>query len=210
MGVFSSVILLLHLALLQQLSSSEPAIGQPPSLNPPDACSEFSGGAPLGTVWTLEDCVDVWTDFEESVPSWLHSRLPDKDVWGDTGTEMRRAGSPCIVEATFAPDGAGSTTIRHFATWLFSRELDCDWMTPRWSSTNIHQGNTTATMYCHRTGTLAELELAKTDPKKMAALRATNRCSVVNWLSYFQFAVPSVTVSETASLKIIEVRSCVN
>ena len=99
---------------------------------------------------------------------------------------MRGTGSPCIVEATFTPDGAGSTTIRHFATWDFSRELGCDWMTPRWSSKTVNGGNTTATMCCHRAGTLDDAELAKTDPRKLTALRATNHCSVVDWLSYFQ------------------------
>lgn len=206
MCALSSMVFFLQLTAAHLLSKSQPATAQLKELTPSDACSEFASDQPSGSVWNVEDCIGVWTDFEESVPSWLHSRLPDTDVWGGTGKDLRRAGSPCIVEAVFDPDGAGSTTIRNFATWIFSKELDCDWMTPRWSGQKVNQGNSTATMYCHLTATLEEAKLARSNPDKLgAALRATNRCSVVDWLSYFQFDVPSVTCPESTRLKIIQV-----
>lgn len=57
--------------------------------------------------------------------------------------------------------------------------------------------------YCHRTGTNQEMELTKT-VSEMDALR---RCSVVNWLEYFQFRVPSVVLPEGEAHRFVEVRT---
>lgn len=174
-------------------------------LNPADACSDYVAGPHAGSVWTLEDCIEVWSQFQTSVPEVFRSRVPDVDTWDGTGLQLREAGSPCMVKATFDPDGAGSTTMRNFATWIFAEELGCDWATPIWTGKGTSQGNGT-TLYCHWTATLEEANLARQDlAKNGAALRATNRCSIIDWLSYFQFNVPSVPGPGQGTIKVIEV-----
>ncbi len=181
------------------------ATGQPDHLTPADACSDYLAGPHPGSVWTLGDCVTVWSQFQTSVPNPFRSRVPDMDTWDSTGLQLREAGSPCMVKATFTPDGAGSTTMRNLATWIFAEELGCDWATPVWSGRSASNLNGT-TLYCHWTTTLEDATIARHDmAKNAAALRATNRCSVIDWLSYFQFNVPSVPWPETGTLKVIEV-----
>ena len=194
------------LTIAQILLSSSFSNGYSDGSNPSTACSDFAGGQLAPSVWTLEDCEKVWAHFEESVPAVFRPRLPDIDMWGDTGKQLRNLGSPCMVKATFDPDGVGSTTIRNLATWIFSEEMACDWVTPSWSGRIMTQGNGTTSLYCHWTATLEEANFAKEDlANRGKALRATNRCSVVDWLSYFHFDAVSVTWPEMATLSIIEV-----
>lgn len=206
MGAFVSPALLL-LSVAQVAICSSPATAQPKELNPPGACSDFATGKYPGSSWTLADCIDVWERFDDSVPPSFRSRVPDIDAWGDTGLVLRRAGSPCMVKAAFNPDGAGSTTMRNFATWIFSEEMGCDWVTPVWSGRKMEHGNGTTTVYCHQTATVGKADLVNGDlAKYRAALRATSRCTVIDWLLYFQFNVPSIAMPDTGVLKVVEVR----
>lgn len=192
--------LLLEILLLRP----SPATAQPATTLASDACTDFSAGTRYpGSAWTLDDCVEVWRRFRHSVPPGLQRRLPDVDLWGDTGLELRRAGSPCLVASKPTLDGAGSSTIRHLATWIYSEQMGCDWVTPDWGKQHVGQGNGTEVMYCHRTATSQELDKSK--PR--SELQAVRRCSVIDWLSYFQFNVRSVELPKGATLEYIEVRA---
>lgn len=170
------------------------------TLEPIDACQDFAAQQYTGSGWTLDDCIHVWTEFNNTVWEVFHDRMPDADLWRDTAVDLRREGSPCLVASIPNGDGAGSTTIRHMATWIFSREMGCDWATPDWGKKFVGQGNSSAVMYCHRTATTEEMDPSR--PKQ--ELKAMRRCSIVDWLSYFQFNVPSVGHPEGRKLKIFE------
>lgn len=180
-------------------------MSQAEELNPP--CSDFSVSPHPSSAWTIDDCIDVWAQFDATVLPPFRHRMPDLDTWGTTGLDLRQAGSPCGVKSTFATDGVGSTTIRNLATWIFAEEMGCDWITPRGSGRTIVEGNTTTTLYCHRIDTKEEYNVARKDMAKFrASLRMTNHCSVVDWLSYFQFDASAVTWAETGELKVIQAR----
>lgn len=172
-------------------------------MEPSEACVDFATGPyySSGSTWTHDDCVEVWERFRRSVPSGLQQRFPDVDLWGDAGVELRQAGSPCLAASKPTSDGAGSSTIRHLATWIYAEQMGCDWVTPDWGKRRVGQGNGTAVMYCHRTATNLELDLSK----PLKELQAVRRCSVIDWLSYFQFNIPSIQLPEGTTLKYIEV-----
>ncbi|CAN0267296.1 unnamed protein product [Laminaria digitata] len=95
--------------------------------------------------------------------------MPHVDTWRQTASELRRVGSPCLVASDHVSDGAGSSAIRHIATWTFAEEVGCDWVTPHWDKKAVPGGNG-AVLYCHRTATTAEMDLAKSN-KEMRAMR---------------------------------------
>ncbi|CAM9300435.1 unnamed protein product [Ectocarpus sp. 8 AP-2014] len=192
--------LLLQLALLFERIGSAPVTGVSSGVEPADACADFAPGQYTGSGWTFEDCLHVWNDFNDTVWEVFHPRMPDADLWIDTAKALRRAGSPCLVGSVGLRDGAGSTTIRHLATWIFSREMGCDWVTPDWGQKFVGGGDGSAVMYCHRTGTLAEMDLLETKAEK----NAMRRCVIIDWLSYFQFDVPSVPSPVQEKLMIVE------
>ena len=194
-------VLPLGLLLLRPLPSSgrRNALGEAE-----EACTDFAPGRYPGSSWTLQACIDVWTRFTRTVPNGLQQRLPGVDMWSKTASELRRVGSPCLVASGPTPDGAGSSTIRHLATWVFSEEMGCDWVTPDWGRRRVSGGNGTV-MYCHRTSTTQEINR----PKTQAEVQASRRCSVIDWLSYFQFDVPSVSLPEREEIKVIQARNCV-
>lgn len=191
-------LLVLPLGLL--LLRSLPSYGQRNDiLQPEEACADFAGGGYPGSSWTLDNCIDVWTRYARTVPSGLQRRLNDVDIWREAASELRRVGSPCLVASEPTSDGAGSSTIRHLATWIFAEEMGCDWVTPDWGKKPVDGGNGTV-MYCHRTATTQEMDLSKPN----AELQALRRCSVIDWLAYFQFDVPSVGRPEGGETKVIQ------
>ena len=106
-----------------------------------DACRDFttnstgsssSSSAPRSTSWTHDDCVEVWGRFAGSVPLQMLARKPDVDMFRGTAAELRRNGTPCLATTTATSDGAGSSTIRHLATWIYAEQMGCDWVTPSW------------------------------------------------------------------------------
>lgn len=187
-----------HLFFLLRLA---PVSGQARTIQPAEACAEFEGGRFPGSAWTFDDCVDVWTHFSASIGPGLQRRLPLVDLWKPIASELRRVGSPCLVAPSATTDGVGSSTIRHLASWIFSKEMGCDWAKPDWGKKSVDGGNGTV-MYCHRTATTQEMDLSK----PLAELQAMRRCSVVNWLEYFQLGVPSVEQPEDGNFNIIQVR----
>lgn len=181
-------------------------------LQPEELCADFATKSYPGSImgynspgssfssWTFETCLDVWKRFASTIPNGYQQRSPLVDTWRETASELRRAGSPCLVATDGKSDGAGSTTIRHLSAWVFAREMGCDWVTPGWGKKNLDRGNGT-TMYCHRAATAEEMDLSK----PTAELQALRRCALVDWLSYFQFGVPSVRLPEGGNMKIIQV-----
>ena len=165
-----------------------------------EACADFPMGEDTGPSWSFKDCMDVWEEFSLSIPGSLRPRRPLADQWRGTAAELRTAKSPCLVAPAPTHDGVGSSTIRHIASWIYAEELGCDWVTPDWGKRPAAQGNGSV-VYCHRTATAEEFK----KPKSEDDMRSMNRCSIVNWLSYFQFDVPSVTLPDNERLKIIEV-----
>lgn len=193
-----AALLVLPLGLL--LLRSLPSYGQRNDvLQPEEACADFAGGGYPGSSWTMDNCIDVWTRYARTVPSGLQRRLNDVDIWREAASELRRVGSPCLVASEPTSDGAGSSTIRHLATWIFAEEMGCDWVTPDWGKRPVDGGNGTV-MYCHRTATTQEMDLSKPN----AELQALRRCSVIDWLAYFQFDVPSVSRPEGGETKVIK------
>eukprot|EP00752_Nemacystus_decipiens_P015076 g13430.t1 len=171
-------------------------------MEPSEACADFATASYYrGSSWTFDDCVEVWEHFRRSVPRWLQRRLPDVDLWGHKGVELRQAGSPCLVASTPTLDGVGSSTIRHLATWIYSKQMGCDWVTPDWGKRNVGHGNGSEVMYCHSMATTSERA-----SKPLEELKVVQRCSVVDWQSYFQFDVPSIDMPEGVTLQYVEVR----
>eukprot|EP00903_Cladosiphon_okamuranus_P019865 g18259.t1 len=191
-GMWASllVVLLLHLS---------PATGQPKAVEASKACADLATESPYRvSPWTFDDCMRVWRHFRTSVPRFLDRQVRDVDLWGDTGVELRKQGTPCLVASKPTSDGVGSSTIRHLATWIYSEQMGCDWVTPDWGKRHVGQGNGTEVMYCHRAATKKDL-----DPS-MTSWQGMQRCSVVDWLSYFQFNVPSVALPEGATLEYVD------
>lgn len=191
------LVLSVVLLLLQSLASAR----QGKTLTAEEVCEDFWTGKYPGSAWTLDDCIDVWKRYARTVPLGLQGRLPHVDTWRQAASELRRVGSPCLVASDPTSDGAGSSTIRHIAAWVFAEDMGCDWVTPDWGKQHVDGGNGTV-MYCHRTATTPELDLSK--PNK--DLQALRRCSVINWLAYFQFDVPSVNLPAIGRVKVIQVR----
>ena len=173
------------------------------TIGPEEACKDFSEqDKPSGSAWTLADCTEVWTQFTDTVPAGLRERLRYADDWIETAKELRRKGSPCLASSSAVGDGVGSTTIRIMASWILAEEMGCDWVTPNWGRKHTSVGNG-AVLYCHRSMDRGRLGLAHRQP---SALMERVHCSVVDWLDYFQFGVPSVNLPEGAKIKSIPVR----
>lgn len=172
------------------------------TVQPADACSEFGDGRFPGSVWTSEDCMDVWTEFNSTIPDELMEREPMVDIWRDMGAELRRDAVPCMLGTDRKSDGVGSSTIRHIAAWVLSREMNCDWVTPDYGRHSLDGGNGTI-MYCHKVSTKEETQLFKS-PGEASKMKP---CEVANWIEYFQFRVPSMDEPDRQKVKVIEVRS---
>lgn len=207
MGRFSApalLMLILGLLLVRRL----PSYGHTNNLHAEEVCADFRKGTYPGSAWTFDDCVVVWELYVRNVPAERRGRMPHVDTWRQTASELRRVGSPCLVASEPTRDGAGSSTIRHIATWIFAEEMGCDWVTPDWGKKLVLGGNGTV-LYCHRIATLAEMNLAKSINEKQAMrekTRSMNQCSIIDFLAYFQFDVPSVDLPEKGTAEVIQAR----
>lgn len=180
--------------------------GYADNLKAEDACADFKGRTYQSSSWTFGDCAAVWKRYSPTVPPGLRGRLPHVDTWRQTASELRRVGSPCLVKSDPTSDGAGSSTIRHIATWIFAVEMGCDWVTPDWGKVPVAGGNGTV-LYCHRIATAAEMGLAKSIKQKLVMrqeLRAMRQCSAIDFLAYFHFDVPSVTLPNKETVEIMQ------
>lgn len=173
--------------------------GRPPSVGVEEVCADFADGK---SAWTMADCIEVWTQFTDSAPESLRrpKRLVLVDALKEPAAELRRAGTPCLAASKPHGDGVGSTTVRLIASWLLSKEMGCDWVTPDWGKPFVPGANGTV-RYCHRTVDKSKMNLLNQTITEQTALE---HCWVVDWLSYFQFGASSVHLPEGANIKEIE------
>lgn len=176
--------------------------GEPPINGPGDQCADFVNGRHPSLPWTYEDCIQVWTDFSGSVKEKHQPRLPDAAGWTDVAAELRRAGSPCLVWKKPTLDGVGSTSVRSFGAWIFARQLGCDWITPEWTGRSGGIG----TELCHSLYYTKPREAHPTLTARSEETRPAISCSKVDWVSYFQFDVPSVSWPMDGRINTVEVR----
>lgn len=184
-------------AVVCVLLTSTSTIGQLNPVGPADVCSDFAAGRFSGLPWTYDDCIDVWTHFEGTIGYKPHH--PEVDIWRDTALELRREDTPCLLGSVTGGDGLGSTTIRHVATWILAEEMGCDWLTPDWGKKKARGGDGEAVRYCHAIVPRDERE----SPTHAGGVTGLSRCTVVDWLSYFQFDKPSVSSPSSGAIRII-------
>lgn len=149
------------------------AITPKEEVSPETACEDFAAGGE-GLWWSFEDCRNVWSQWVNTVPSGLHRGYPDRKLLSGVADEMRQRGTPCLVKTEATSDGAGSSTIRHMATWMYSKEIGCDWVTPDWGTMSvIGTGQNGTTWYCHNKKANEET----LDSMTAEELHALRRCS---------------------------------
>lgn len=174
------------------------------------ACADFEAGENYpGSSWALDDCAEVWANFALSVPPWARADmqrikprgLPGGAAWREIAAALREAGSPCLVATTPTGDGVGSSAMRHLASWIFSEQMGCDWTTPNFGHPAVEQGNGTVE-YCHKAATREEVLGIKSKEER----HSTMRCTTANWLSYFQFDVPSVPLPEDETWRLVRLK----
>lgn len=190
------ILLLLAAAQIASVALAAPSIITP---LPAVACDDFVSGAD-GLVWTLEDCLDVWAKWVKTVPGAMHRKYQDRELLSGTADEMRQRGTPCLLKSGGAGDGAGSTTMRHLASWILAREIGCDWVTPGWGRKrpNTKMDENTS-WYCH-SKEAKEQTLDSMTPKEASSLR---RCKMISWLYYFHYDIPSIEYPESAIVKTV-------
>ena len=109
-----------------------------------------------------------------------------------------------MVESTLPADGVGSMTMRHLAAWMFAEEVGCDWVVPNWD-TRPADGDG-ASLYCHTVATTDE-EQRGFNATAEGVEAIVHRCSVTNWLEYFNFEATAVELPVADSLRVVEVQT---
>lgn len=108
-----------------------------------------------------------------------------------------------MVESTLPADGVGSMTMRHLAAWMFAEEVGCDWVVPN-LGTPLADGDG-ASLYCHTAATTGEEQRGfNASAEEVEAI--VHRCSVTNWLEYFNFKATAVELPVVDSFRVVEVR----
>lgn len=90
-------------------------------------------------------------------------------------------------------------TVRHLTTKMFAEEVGCDWLTPDWGD------GSGASLYCHSAATHDEQQRGFDSTTQEGVKAVVQRCSLTNWLEYFNFKMSSVEVPANSSFRIIEV-----
>lgn len=169
-------------------------------VSPTTACEEFSAGAD-GLMWSMEDCTHVWSQWAATVPPPLHRTYLDRQLLSEISVGLRQRGTPCLVESTGKPDGAGSTLIRNMATWVLARDIGCDWVMPEWGPLKMHTpiNIEETTVYCHSKKNVQE----RNEPMTYEQRIASNSCEKVSWLYYFHYDIPSVQYPADSIIKAV-------
>lgn len=102
-------------------------------------------------------------------------------------------------------DGVGSMTMRHLTAKIFAEEVGCDWVTPEWGAPSLGDGSG-ASLYCHSAATYEEQQRGFSNTTQEEAETMVRRCSLTNWLEYFNFKMSSVEPPANSSFRIVEVR----
>lgn len=167
-----------------------------------EACRDFSSEVELSSGWQLADCANVWNSWTRTLPRFLFVNMNERELMRETAAELRRTGSPCLVQSPIYGDGVGSATIRYLASWMYAEEVGCDWIKPVWRKREIDADGTI--LYCHRTTNIAEWEEIKKGNAPMDP--TTMRCALHNWVKYFHFESHTVARPTNGSFMIVEVR----
>lgn len=169
-----------------------------------NACAEFNNEHPLGSGWLYSDCVAVWNGWaatleEQQLMPWAY-----REMFTDMSTELRQRGKPCVVESVNYPDGAGSSAVRHLATWMFAEEMGCDWNLPITYSAKGASGDDGSSLYCHKMMTRG-----RTHPfqEQEPGDNRFWRCEVTNWLEFFHYSAHATKSTFDGSIKRVHVSS---
>lgn len=97
-------------------------------------------------------------------------------------------------------------TMRHLTTKVFAEEVGCDWLTPEWGMPVVGDGSG-ASLYCHSAATYDEQQRGLDNNTTQEGVKAmVHRCSLTNWLEYFNFKMSSVEAPASSSFRVIEVK----
>lgn len=169
------------------------------SLEATAACRDFADSRFAGLLpWTLDICLNVWESYRYTIGGRYHVRPPQIDVWRETADVLRREGSPCLLTSFPTRDGVGSATIRHFSNWVLSREMGCDWITPEWGNLR-HSDGTDDLVYCHSIASV----VARANFTNRDDFLQNRKCTVVNWLLFFNLRIPSTDLPKGVLLKTV-------
>jgi len=95
-------------------------------------------------------------------------------------------------------------TMRHLTAKIFAEEVGCDWLTPEWEAPSLG-GGSGASLYCHSAATYEEQQMGFSNTTREEVETMVHRCSLVNWLGYFNFQMSSVKPPVNGSFRIVEV-----
>lgn len=96
--------------------------------------------------------------------------------------------------------------MRHLTTKMFAEEVGCDWLTPEWGTLAVGDGSG-ASLYCHSAATYEEQERGFDNTTQEELNAMVRRCSLTNWLEYFNFKMSSVEAPANSSFRIVEVKT---
>lgn len=164
------------------------------------ACAEFHATMPIGSGWRLSDCMSVWTSWAGTLADGQFQGYPDRELFNETALTLRQRGIPCLMKSVRYPDGVGSSTVRHLATWMFAKEMGCEWQMPDLPPGGLDDTGTI--LYCHKTVTRAELRRMK----RMGDVDYHQQpCALTNWMQYFRFMDHAVA-DERGDSKVVSVK----
>lgn len=176
------------------------------SLEATVACRDFADSRFTGLLpWTLDMCLHVWESYRYIIGKRYYTRPPQVDFWRATADDLRRAGSPCLLTSLPTGDGVGSATIRHFSNWILAREMGCDWITPEWGNLRSRTG-TDDLVYCHSIASTA----ARANFTNRDEFTQNRKCTVVNWLLFFNLRIPSTDLPKGDLLKTVTLQVSAN
>lgn len=186
-----------------------------PFITPAQACADFSrqswdnASSPPAAFWGESDCAHVWSSWAGTLPASFHLPYPDREALMKNAAEMRRRRRPCLVESVISSDGVGSTTMRHLATWMLAEEIGCDWVKPGWGTPRVAGTEGGASVYCHSAATSSEMQglgdIAGMNVSAGELDKMAHRCSLANWLEYFNLEGASVELPTNALFRVVEV-----
>lgn len=183
-----------------------------------EACEDFGGRLSIDTQsWALEDCIKVWEAWIPTIYSGarkgilphshddiLHHGYPDREVFQPISTLLRSQGTPCMVKGMESYDGVGSSTIRHISSWLYAKELGCDWISPDFNQGDVSHLSDPARpkgLYCHRTEWVYKFNASA--PMELGKER--RRCAQVTWLNFFRLNRHSILPPDAGITRVVQV-----
>lgn len=167
-----------------------------------NACAEFHEEVPSGSGWLRSDCVRIWSKWAATLEGKQLLVWPYRPALNDLSAKLRQQGTPCVVESISYPDGAGSSAVRHLATWIFAEEVGCDWILPGTHSRDVHADGDGSTLYCHKmmihSWTHPFLDQEPGDNRYW-------RCEMTNWLQFFHYDAHAANRTVDPSTKVLKV-----